>query len=802
MKPPLSSRRRSTGRCGLSFLLLRLFVCLSCAVSSSFAAKLSLQFDDPTHSVFHDKKFRSLGSRELVFSLSDDAFQAGPQTGGYVQYDEATNSPAPWNGVLGGYGGSIAWSSNRLANSYINVTCPPKDPNGEPHSESGYAFPMSWYYSSNLCVSQKPTIAEDLQDRIAAFGTQGVDYTYSAVNVSAQFRGGPFDGTKTKIKGLLALGVTSARHSGPHDDNWSALGDIFLEIDWGIDPWGGHEYFLFQISMSAAASTSDFDCLPLNTVYTQLLGMDPESYLRGIQQDIQSQVQSGALHIEGPVPELLYLYDFSGKYTVPPLTTVPPSALFPSDFDGYTNFPGFVNQYDAGVAFSLPVRFKNPNPVSNNCTPGGNACGPTSLMMALNAFGAAAITDEKPIFKNSMENGLLYGSCSDGNSFSASKAQDWLLGSNSWNGVTLDPPPVTAVAGVLYADTEQSANSMSRGWSIIDQMLRSKKHPIVFRTSLGFGSAPGGGHMILLLGKGHSDDIGQVWGDAYESQLSGDYYIVADPAGHFCSNIDGQHYNLVDNLRTIGTGVVYGGWCAIYPAELFTSRTFDHLTRITRNIDGTKSTNKVDGDRLTALAVGQAFGPRLWLRVHSPVTLMVTDSLGRRTGIDTDGVYFSEIPDSVFVPDISDEEEEGTTTVDPSGPKSVFIDNPAGGTYQVTLIGTGAGPYTFDWHHIGADGQTLDGETLAGTATPGAQRNYTINLPATEGPALHISAQTSSFTVSWPANAAGFALETATNLIASDSWQPVAAQVNVIGGQNTVALPISGVSQFLRLKRP
>ena len=53
--------------------------------------------------------------------------------------------------------------------------------------------------------------------------------------------------------------------------------------------------------------------------------------------------------------------------------------------------------------------------------------------------------------------------------------------------------------------------------------------------------------------------------------------------------------------------------------------------------------------------------------------------------------------------------------------------------------------------------------------------------------------------LTWPTNAAGFTLQSTTNLVSSALWAAVSPGPLVIDGQNTVTNLISGTQQFYRL---
>jgi hypothetical protein len=85
--------------------------------------------------------------------------------------------------------------------------------------------------------------------------------------------------------------------------------------------------------------------------------------------------------------------------------------------------------------------------------------------------------------------------------------------------------------------------------------------------------------------------------------------------------------------------------------------------------------------------------------------------------------------------------------------------------------------------------------------------NITIDSPHAlwlakiDGPRVSVSSSGNQIIVSWPTNAVGLHLESATDLNAN-SWSPVANATTVVGTQNTVTVNTSGNSQFFRLSGP
>jgi hypothetical protein len=68
-------------------------------------------------------------------------------------------------------------------------------------------------------------------------------------------------------------------------------------------------------------------------------------------------------------------------------------------------------------------------------------------------------------------------------------------------------------------------------------------------------------------------------------------------------------------------------------------------------------------------------------------------------------------------------------------------------------------------------------------------------------PQLTIIRSGANVIVRWPTNAAGFILQSTTNLVSPAVWSTVSPGPVVVNGQNAVTNPISGKQQFYRLSQ-
>ena len=97
----------------------------------------------------------------------------------------------------------------------------------------------------------------------------------------------------------------------------------------------------------------------------------------------------------------------------------------------------------------------------------------------------------------------------------------------------------------------------------------------------------------------------------------------------------------------------------------------------------------------------------------------------------------------------------------------------------------------------------LSGNTLYGTANGGGSSGngtvFSLTLPGP--PQLTIIPSGPYVILTWPTNAAGFTLQSTTNLVSPAVWTTNSPAPVVVNGQNTVTNPISGAQQFYRLSQ-
>lgn len=200
--------------------------------------------------------------------------------------------------------------------------------------------------------------------------------------------------------------------------------------------------------------------------------------------------------------------------------------------------------------------------------------------------------------------------------------------------------------------------------------------------------------------------------------------------------------------------------------------TSNDVTRLVSGTDGLFGTQVFAGrvvqiragDRLTTLASGllrpngiaaypanvpAGSNVAIVIRIDSPVNVLVTDSNGKRIGVDASGNVVNDFGPFGYVGD-------------PGEPRFLAIRDPSPGTFSVDAVGTGTGPYAV--HAYSVDTDKILGEHIVarGTATPGSTSDHDFTL-ATDGtvafdapPAADTTPPAIVRTVSPEANAAGW----------------------------------------------
>jgi uncharacterized repeat protein (TIGR03803 family) len=103
------------------------------------------------------------------------------------------------------------------------------------------------------------------------------------------------------------------------------------------------------------------------------------------------------------------------------------------------------------------------------------------------------------------------------------------------------------------------------------------------------------------------------------------------------------------------------------------------------------------------------------------------------------------------------------------------------------------------------NGIILSGNTLYGTAYQGGSSDngtvFSLSLGSASAPQLTIVLFGANVILTWPANAAGFTLQSTANLASPAIWSTVFPGPTIVNGQNAVTNPISGTRKFYRLSQ-
>ena len=138
-----------------------------------------------------------------------------------------------------------------------------------------------------------------------------------------------------------------------------------------------------------------------------------------------------------------------------------------------------------------------------------------------------------------------------------------------------------------------------------------------------------------------------------------------------------------------------------------------------------------------------------------------------------------------------------------SGNGTVFAVN-TDGTGFTNLYSFTMAPCTNSDGAYPSGGLILSGNTLYGTASDGGSSGngtvFSLTLPPSAAATDHHSFRPNVI-LTWPTNAAGFTLQSTTNLVSPAVWTTDSPAPVVVNGQNTVTNPISGTQQFFRLSQ-
>jgi len=311
----------------------------------------------------------------------------------------------------------------------------------------------------------------------------------------------------------------------------------------------------------------------------------------------------------------------------------------------------YINQYDAGTLLGLP----------NN---GGNACGPSSLLMGLLRAGAPATPTLPSAYQATVANG----------EFKYRQAVAFLksLGFRQ--------------ARALFFGASSDEANVTNVAKIYEEVV---KGPVLLSTAFGTGrwGVTGGGHMILVTG------------------IRDGNFVVSDPAGNYFGDNTG-HYG----AGKCGYGVTYPvDWVKAYIVNRA-------LIRIGARSPRPRLARSATAELGTAISVADT-NPE---SADNPGTFYLRDAEGRRAGW-IDGAIVEEIPDSYVGKDrpTRSDPEAGDPDLEPSPPapeptsRAIVVPEPRPGT-TLHVAADGAYALTVDgW----VDGEMAGHDDLAGTGT-------------------------------------------------------------------------------------
>lgn len=567
-------------------------------------------------------------------------------------------------------------------------------------------------------------------------------------SVAIKINGGVYDGKTVRIpcrrqrfekQEVLdtATGTVAALHT--------VRGEL-VAVNWGIAPAGVFDarrargLLLLGVTTTIDQRTTDSTRIRLNN--RAMLGLvHTGSTTAVIACDSLNAIfmKKAKDSLTGMVPEYLLLYDFSAAATVSP--------------DSIDN----INQYDRGEQADLPVRYSYK---------GGNACGASSLTMALSTLLPGEARGIREVYHNALQIGLNKSDATTATvvppeteqAFLWERAARWLWGDTVSAGMCLTSSSASVYTCRLFSpdlsggglDARLRPAYGMRTWDEVDSWLAAKR-PVLIGTFLGTGTAPSGGHVILLLGVGNNPDVRKMLASAGADT---NYYIVADPAGHFYANPDGSgmnagHYGLAGKLDSLALGMSHSGWFGIYPRDKFRLRagTEDSTRRTlsffndsavyvrlrSRCTFATNCAKRIEGggkipDVITGVEQQQDVPPA--------VAIALRDSEGRRTGMNADGSLVREIPGSEV--NISAGEEEGGDGADGYEVQLrdallIGLRAPEPGQYTVEVTGLESTEYDVDIVMYSVAKIDYSRRSERDTVEPNEKREYDILIPTDVG---------------------------------------------------------------------
>ena len=372
------------------------------------------------------------------------------------------------------------------------------------------------------------------------------------------------------------------------------------------------------------------------------------------------------------------------------------------DMSGWPGTP-YIQQYDVGKRLKLPARHGKK---------GGNACGPSSLLMVmLRNGGAADLPTLEATFDATMQKARKDVKDEDQNQFAG------------------DPKGVRFAKSLGWRDARTVG--LGNGVEIMTERLLTSlaKGPLVLSTAFGTArwGVTGGGHMIAVMG---ADPRG--------------HFIVADPAGNYFAEPKGGDFP----SGHYGPGSC--GWLALYPhywlLAYATDRWFLELGRrgpppppkLTPKPRKRPAKRKRTRRSATAAAVKPKLGSAISVSdehpggADAPASFYLQDPAGRRAGF-IDGQLVQEIPGAAVGQDVPSDTAPaaGDPDFDPNpvepGPNPRAISLP-GDLNDVKLHVSAAKGARFALRaELMVDGALVTSDVVSGTGTGAASR---VDSPA------------------------------------------------------------------------
>ena len=312
------------------------------------------------------------------------------------------------------------------------------------------------------------------------------------------------------------------------------------------------------------------------------------------------------------------------------------------------------------------------------------------------------------------------------------------------------------------------------------------------------GGAGGGGTVFKISPSLYGAEILYAFGSV--TNANGEALDGVTPLAGLAQGSDGNFYG------TTSSGGSSGGCGTVFKISangaLMTLYTFGSVTNANGDaLDGNGPSGLVQGSDGnfygTTSSGGSNGGYGTVFKISPNGTLMPLYAFGSVTNANGEPLDGAN-PVAALVQG-SDGNFYGTTSSGGSngGYGTVFKISPSGALtslYSFTGGNDGSGPQAALVE--GSDGSFYGTTQYRGGGGAGTIFRLTTVIAR---PQLTIIASRANMILTWPTNASGFTLQSATNLAAQQVWTPVSPVPLVIGAQNVVINAISGTQKFYRL---